>query len=139
MKPHPIRLLVANTLFAIAIIASFLAHSHPRSGLLIYILLASFMIYFLFGWYLFKAYHPVGLIPMRFIMGYFYSGIFIGPLFVVADWPFTTIMLWAAVFWIALQLGLVLASRKTLPGYGYYQFLIEAIIMLAVILLHIAA
>ena len=139
MKPHPTRFFLANTLFAVAIISSFLAHFHPRSGLLMYILLASFMIYFLLGWYLFKAYHPEGLVPVRFIMGYFYSGIFIGPLFVVADWPFTTIMLWAAVFWIALQLGFVLASRRTIPKYGYYQFLIEAFIMLAVIFLHIAA
>ena len=133
------RFLLSNALFTIAIITSFLGNLFPRSGLLMYVQMASAIIYLLFGWYFFRAYYPEGLLVTRFVMGYFYAGIFFGSLFIAADWPFKTVMICASVFWIAIQAGLVIAVRKTVPQRGYYQFLIEAILMLAVITLHIVS
>ena len=119
MKSYTLRFIFTTTLFAVSIILSFLGN---------------YYIYLLFGWYLFKAYLPGGLLPIRFVMGYLYSGIFIGPLFIAADWPLKKTMIWASLFWILIQAGLVLVTRKTILPKGYRQFIIEALLITFIIL-----
>ena len=134
MKSYTLRFIFTTTLFAVSIILSFLGNYYIYHPLVMYPLLVVCIIYLLFGWYLFKAYHPDGLLPIRFVMGYLYSGIFIGPLFIAADWPLKKTMIWASLFWILIQAGLVLVTRKTILPKGYRQFIIEALLITFIIL-----
>ena len=139
MNPHPVRFMITTSLFTVAITASFLGYFLPRTGIGMHILMACIIIYLLFGWYFFRAYYPEGLLVTRFVMGYFYAGIFMGSLFVTADWPLKKIMIMASVLLIGLQAGLVLLNRNKIPRRGSFQFLIQAILLLTVITLHIVS
>jgi hypothetical protein len=92
-------------------------------------LLTVTIIYLFLGWFLFKAYYPGGHPLLLFVIGYLYSGVFIGSVFAAAKWPFGKAILAGSIFWIAMQTVLIFILRKKMPPKGFVQFLIEAALM----------
>ena len=65
-------------------------------------------------------------------MGYFYAGVFIGSVFVLAKWPFSKTMIAVSLFWVVVQTVFIIVLRKKMPLKGFIQFLIEAALMLII-------
>jgi hypothetical protein len=128
---------VATLIFLIGIVLSLFGQLHPEIKILTWLLLAVSMIYLFLGWFMFKAYFPGGHPALLFVMGYSYSGVFIGSVFSVSKWPFAVTMMAGAVFWVLVQSALVIVLRKKMPEKGLIQFLIEASLMLVMTVLQI--
>lgn len=119
-----------NSIFTTGILSAFLLCYFPGSNLLKWILLGVILIYLFLGWYLFKAYHPHGHTLLLFIMGYLYSGIFVGSLFAIKKWPLAETVMNVTVIWAIAQLTLVITLKNKLTPKNLIQFLIEATLML---------
>jgi hypothetical protein len=124
-------------LFTIGITSAALSQLHPEVKFLIWIVFSIALIYLLSGWYLFKAYYPGGHPIILFGMGYFYAGVFIGSVFAATRWPFAETMMAISVFWAVAQTAVVIILRKKMPTKNFFQFLLEASLMLALTIFQI--
>jgi hypothetical protein len=119
-------------IFTIAILSSFLSNYFPDFKSFMWIIMTISFLYFFLGWWFFKAYYPEGKPIILFLMGYFYSSLFMAQTFCTADWPFTKTILAVSFFWISGQLITLLILRKKIPFRGFIQFMIEAAFLLAI-------
>jgi hypothetical protein len=130
MKSFINKTTLAILIFTTGILSAVLSQFHPEMKFLIWILLTVTLIYLFLGWYIFNTYHPQGHPLMLFLMGYLYSGVFIGSVFAAAEWPFTKTILAGSIFWAVVQTVFIIILRKKLPPKSFIQFLIEATVML---------
>jgi len=116
---------------------TFISPYFPGTKILYLIILVISISYLFFGWYLFKGYYPAGNPLLLFIMGYFYAGVFIGPVFALAKWPFASVIIAGSLFWAIAQTILIIYLRKKIPQKGLVQFLVEITLMLLMAILKI--
>ena len=127
--------IICTAIFLIGIIAAFLGHLNPGNMSLGYTLIAISLIYLFSGWYLFKVYYPGGNYFLLFLIGYFYSAIFIAFSFVTLKWPLAKTMITLGPVWAVAQLVLIAVIRKKLLKEGFIQFMIEGGLMLIFIII----
>jgi hypothetical protein len=139
MKTFISRATLTTLVFTFGVILTFLSYNFPDAKSLVWILLAICLVYLSLGWYLFRSYFPEGETVLLFIMGYFYSGVFIGSVFAAARWPLAGTIIASSVFWACLQTGLLLILRKKMQQKTFTQFLIEALLMLVMSVLQVIA
>jgi hypothetical protein len=97
---------------------------------LIWITLGISFTYLFCGWYLLKGYYPNGKTIVLFLIGYCYSGVFIGSVFSAIKWPFAEFITGMSIFWTVAIIVFMTVLRKKIPQVGLIRFSIEASLML---------
>jgi hypothetical protein len=131
------RAFFATLIFTIGMLITLISPYFPETKILYQIILVISISYLFLGWYLFKGYYPSGHPLLLFIMGYFYAGVFIGPVFTLAKWPYASAIIAASLFWAIAQTILIFYLRKKIPQKGLVQFLVEITLMLLIAILKI--
>ncbi|TAL62228.1 MAG: hypothetical protein EPN88_13575 [Bacteroidetes bacterium] len=130
MKQKENNLLTGILIFAIGFLSAALSQFYPETKILIWITLVFSIIYFAFGWYIFRSYFPDGSFPVLFLMGYLYSGVFLAAVFGAKQWPLSGTMIPFSIVYVLAQILIVIKMRKKLSGESYIQLLIEAGLLL---------
>jgi hypothetical protein len=80
------------------------------------------------GWYYFRGYYPGGETAFLFLLGYIYSGFFMGSAFASSDIELLRMyMLWSIILVVVLAVAFVFGKEKY--QIGIKPFLVEATII----------
>lgn len=125
----------ATFVFLTSIIVSIFGYLNPGNQFLAGFLLGISITWLLTGWYFLKDYFPEGHPFLLFFFGYLYASVFMTFTFVIASWPLARIFIIISPVWPLILVATVFAIREKLPKEGLIQFLIEAGIMIAFIII----
>jgi hypothetical protein len=128
-----VRKVVSDSIFLLGIGCILLSSIFHLSDIFYWLTGLFSLIYFFGGWYLFKGYFPEGNSIFLFLIGYIYSGIFMGAAFASKTFLPSVEFLKASLFWsiilIATNIVAILLDREKYQK-GLKYFLIQAIILL---------
>jgi len=119
-------LLVGILIFTIGFLSAATGQFYPEFKILIRLAFIFSLIYLFLGWYIFRSYFPGGNPLLLFVMGFFYSGIFLASVFHASGWPLASTFVCFTPVWIIAQISLVLSQRKKLSRESVIQFMIES-------------
>jgi hypothetical protein len=131
MEKISLRFSIGIIIFSLSVLISILAIFLPESEILIKGTLIITLVYLVLGWLIFKGYYPEGNPLLLFLMGYLYSGIFIGVVFYLTDWPLNETIITITPFWVAFQLLIAYSIRKKIRRRVWVQFFIESLILMS--------
>jgi hypothetical protein len=99
---------IGHILFSIGILSTILAYFTYSVPLYAWITLAITFTYLAFGWLIFKRYVHGSNALINFLLGYFYSGTFLGTVFISRKWPGASDLLHMSVFWAVVAFCFVI-------------------------------